>query len=102
MVSVLNRVLIVLFQAEFSNQKTLFLGTLYFYCLLYNLRDYLFRCVVCNFLNRDRKLFFHVRLGKEICRLVSYDLGIFQVRLAVQSLEKLESLPIFCLCLCLM
>ena len=40
--------------------------------------------------------------GMEICRLVLYDLGIFQVRLDVQSLEKLESSPIFCLRLCLM
>ena len=48
------------------------------------------------FYHEDRKLIFHVRRGMEICRLVLYDLGIFQVRLDVQSLEKLESVPIFC------
>ena len=34
----------------------------------------------------DRKLIFHVLHGMEICRLVLYDLGIFQVRLDVQNI----------------
>ena len=66
------------------------------------MRDCLLRCVVSSFYDGDRKLILHVRRGMEICRLVLYDLGFFHVRLDVQSLEKLESLPIFCLCLCLM
>ena len=36
-------------------------------------------------------LIFHVLRGREICRLVLYDLDIFQVPLGVQSLEKLEN-----------
>ena len=51
--------------------------------------------MVSNFYHGDRKLTLHVRRGREICRVVLYDLGIFQVRLDVQSLEKLRSEPIF-------
>ena len=46
----------------------------------------------------DHKLIVHVRHGMGICHLVLYDLGIFQVPLDVQSLEKLENLPIFGSC----
>ena len=47
----------------------------------------------------DHKVIVHVRRGMGICHLVLYDLGIFQVPLDVQSLEKLENLPIFGSCL---
>ena len=47
-------------------------------------------------------LIFHVLRERGICYLVLYDLGIFQVRLDVLSLEKLEISLVFCLCLCLM
>ena len=94
--------LVVLFQIVFSNQKTLFLGILYFLYLLYNLRGYLFQCVVSNFYHGDRKLFFHVLREMGICYLILCDLGTFQVQLDVLSLEKLENLLVFCFCLCLM
>ena len=83
--------LVVFLQVVFSNQKTFFLGILYFFCRLYNLRVYLFQCVVSILYHRDRKLIYHVLRGREICRLVLYDLGIFQVWFDVRlSLEKLE------------
>ena len=45
---------------------------------------------------------FHVRREMEFCRLILYGLIIFQVQPDVLSLGKLDSLPIFCLCLCLL
>ena len=94
--------LVVLFQVVFSNQKTLYLGILYFLYLLYNLRACLFQCMVSNFYHGDRKLIFHVLREMAICYLVLYDLGIFQVQLDVLSLEKLEKLRKFCFCFYLM
>ena len=79
------------FQVGFSNQKTLFLGNLYFLCRLYNLRGCLFQCELSNFCHGDRKLIFHVHPRRENCHLVLYELGIFQVRLDVRNLEKLKS-----------
>ena len=58
--------------------------------------------MVSNFDHEGHKIIFHVLRGREICHLFLYDLGIFQVRLDVLGLEKLECLPIFYLCLCLM
>ena len=40
-----------------------------------------------------------MRRGIGICHLTLYDLGIFQVPLGVQSLEKLEKSFVFDLCL---
>ena len=68
------------FQVVFSNQKTLFLGILHFLCLLYNLRDCLFHCVVSNFNHGDHMLFIHVLRERGIWYLVLYDFGIFQVK----------------------
>ena len=82
--------LVILFQVVFSNQKTLFLGILILY-LPYNLRGCLFQYVVSSFYHGDRKLIFHVLREREIGHLVLYDLGVFQVRLDVRNLEKLES-----------
>ena len=45
---------------------------------MYNPR-YVFLCII-----------FHVRRGMEICRLVLYDLGIFQVRLDVRVRKNLK------------
>ena len=64
----------------------------FIWCLLYNLKDCFFRCVVSIFYHGDRKLIFHVRHGMEFCRLVLYELGTFQVRLDVQNLGKFEKL----------
>ena len=94
--------LVEIFQVVLSYQKTTFRGILYFLCRLYNLMGCLFQCVVTNFCHGDCKLMFHVIRGRENCHLGLFDLGIFQVRLDVRSLEKLESLPISCLCLCVM
>ena len=47
----------------------------------------------------DHKLVVHVRRGKGICHLILYMFGIFRVPLDVQSLEKLEILPLLGLCL---
>ena len=71
---------------------------LYILSLLYNMRGCLFQCVVSNFYHGDRKLIFHVLREMEIFYLVLYDVGIFQVQLDVLSLEKLESLIVFCFC----
>ena len=42
-----------------------------------------------------------MRRGMDTYGLVLYDLGISQVLLDMQSLKKLENLPIFNFCLCL-
>ena len=42
-------------------------------------------------------LIFHGLDGKQNLCPVVYDLGVFQVRLDVLSLEKLENLEVFCL-----
>ena len=55
--------------------------------------------MVFNSYHEDRMLIFHVLHEREILYLVVYDLGVFQVRLDVPSLEKHENLQIFCLCL---
>ena len=55
--------------------------------------------MVSNFNHEDRMLIFHVLHKKETLYLVVYDLSVFQVRLDVLSLEKLESFQVFCLCL---
>ena len=91
--------LVVLFQVTFSNQKTLFPGILCFLYLLYNLRGCFFQCVVSNFYHEDQMLIFHVLRERGIWYLVLYDLGIFQVRLGMRNLEKLENLLVFCLSL---
>ena len=52
------------------------------------MRECSFQCVVSNFYHGDRKLIFHVLREMEICYLISYDLGIFQVQLDVLSLKK--------------
>ena len=57
--------------------------------------------MVSSFYHGDHKLIFHMRRGMGICQLISYDLGIFQFPLDVQSLEKLENSLIFYLCLSL-
>ena len=93
---------VVLFQVVFSNQKTFFLGILYFLYLLYNLMECLFQCVVSIFHHGDYKLIIHVLRQREIWYLVLSDLGIFQVQIDVLSLEKLGNLLVFCLCLYLM
>ena len=54
--------------------------------------------MVSNFYHGDDKVIFQMRRGKGICHPIFYDLVIFQVPLVVQSLEKLEILPIFGLC----
>ena len=54
------------------------------------------------FYHRDRKLIFHVLREMEICYLILYNHGIFQVQLDVLSLEKVGSLLVFCFCLYLM
>ena len=54
--------------------------------------------MVSIFYHGDHKLFVHVRRGMCLCHLILYHLGIFQVPLDVQTLEKLENLPIFGLC----
>ena len=58
-----------------------------------------FQCVVSNFYQGDHKLIVHVRSGTSIYCLILYDLGILQVLLGVQSLEKLEYFSILFLCL---
>ena len=58
----------------------------------------LFHCGLSNFYYGDHKLTVHVHRGTGICHLILYDLGIFKVPLDVQSLEKLENLPVFGLC----
>ena len=55
--------------------------------------------MVSNFYHEDHKLIVHVRHGTGIYRLILFDLDIFQVLLGVQSLKKLENLPIFGFCL---
>ena len=55
--------------------------------------------MVSNFSQEDRVLIFHVVHERDVLYLVVYDLGFFQVRLDVLSLEKLENLQVFCLCL---
>ena len=82
--------------------KNIFPWYLFFLNLLYNLRECLFQFVVSNFYHGDHKLIFHVLREMEICYLIFYYLGVFQVQLDVLSLEKLESLLVFCFCLCLM
>ena len=47
--------------------------------------------MVSNVYHGNPKIIFLVLRGKEICDLVLYNLGIFDVRLDVGSLEKLEN-----------
>ena len=89
----------VLFLIGFFNQKTVFLDNHHFLCLLYNWKGCLFRCVTFNFYRVGHTLIVRVRRGTDIYCLILYDIGIFHVLLDVQSLEKLENLTIFDLCL---
>ena len=57
--------------------------------------------MVSKFYHGYHKLIVHVRRGTGFYRLILYDLGIFQVLLDVQSLEKLKKLPILSFCFCL-
>ena len=47
--------------------------------------------MVSNFYYGDHKSIVDVHRGTGICHLFFYDLGIFQVQLDLQSLEKLEN-----------
>ena len=58
--------------------------------------------MVSDFYHGDHKVIVHVRRGTGFYHLILYDLGIFQVPLGVQSLKKIENLPIFSLCLYLL
>ena len=44
----------------------------------------------------------YVNVPCALLYLIVYGPGVFQVRLGVLSLEKLEKLQVFCLCLCLL
>ena len=55
--------------------------------------------MVSNFCHEDHNLIVHVRRGIDICLLILCDFVFFQVPLNVQSLEKIENLPFFGLCL---
>ena len=55
--------------------------------------------MVSKFYHEDCMLVFSVLHGKKIWYLVVCDLGVFQVRLDVLRLEKLENLQVFCLSL---
>ena len=68
-------------------------------CLLCNLKNCLFQCVVSNVYCGDHMLIFRVFHEREILYQIVYGLGVSQVRLGVLSLEKLENLQVFCLCL---
>ena len=83
--------LVVFFRVVFSNQKTLFLGILYFLCLLCSLMGHLYQCVVSNVYRVGHRLIVRVRRYTGIFRLVLYVLGVFQVVIDVQSLKKLEN-----------
>ena len=93
----LNFGLVVIF--EFSIKKHLLVTP--FFCVCFFLKDYSFHCVACNLYPVGHTLIVRVRRGTDIYHLISYDLGIFQFLLDVQSLAKHEHLPIFDLCLCL-
>ena len=87
----INLVLVVFFRVVFSNRKTLFLGILYFLCLLCSLMGHLYQCVVSNVYRVGHRLIVRVRRYTGIFRLVLYVLGVFQVVIDVQSLKKLEN-----------
>ena len=91
--------LIVLFKWYFLVEKLYFFVFFIFLCLLCSLKDYLFQCVVSNVYHQVHMLFFRVLHEREILCLIVYDLGVFQVRLDVLSLERLENLQVSCLCL---
>ena len=55
-------------------------------------KDYLFQCMVSNVYHGDHRLIFRMLHEGEILYLVVYDLGVFQFRLDVLSLEKLKNL----------
>ena len=57
--------------------------------------------MVSNFYHEDCMSSFRVLHGRGIWCLVLCDLGVFQARLDVLRLGKLEKLQVFCLCLCL-
>ena len=76
---------VVFFQVVFSNQKTLFLGILYFLYLLCSLKGYLFQCVVSNVYRLYHKLIVRVRHCMGIFRLTLYVLDSVQVLLDVQN-----------------
>ena len=89
---------VVFFQVVFSNQKTLFLGILYFLCLLCSLKGNLFQCVVSNVYRVCHKLIFRVHRYMGIFHLVLYVLDIVQVLLDVQNRQRLGNFLFFCLC----
>ena len=68
-------------------------------CLLCSLKDCFFQCVVSIVYRGDHMLIFRVLHEKEIFVSNRIWPWVFQVRLGVLSLEKLENLQVFCLCL---
>ena len=80
---------------NFSIKKHYFLSSFVF-CICFTIRTCLYSNVWYPiFCHADRKLILCVLRGSKIFHLVLYDLGIIQVLLDVQILEKLENLPIF-------
>ena len=86
------------FSSCIFQSKTLSLGILYFLCLLCNLRDHFFLCVISNVYHEDRMLIIRVLHERRILYLVLCDFGVFQVLLDVLHLGELENLQVFCLC----